>query len=77
MEPFVRKIKERKFISLLADSWTDSSVRDLEGVYVTYVENGKAVNLFLAVEKLEHAHAQGHVDALDRGNFFKSMLPWQ
>ena len=66
-EPFLEDLKKAKFISVLADAATDASVRDLEGVYIRMLKEGRPKNVFLAVEELHHATAVGHREALNAG----------
>ncbi|KAJ8417401.1 hypothetical protein AAFF_G00286280 [Aldrovandia affinis] len=68
-EPFLEDLRAAKFLSVLADSATDVSVRDLEGVYVRMLKDGEPNNVFLAVEELHHyrhlAAAVRHCAALN------------
>ena len=62
-------IRHAKYISIMADSSTDSSVKDLESMYVRYLVNGQPMNTFIGIEELEHVHAQGHKEAIEQGTF--------
>ena len=68
VEPRNADINEARYISVLADSSTDTSVLDLEGISVRYLKHGNPVNKFMAVEELEHSHALGHMAAIDKVN---------
>nr|XP_054763820.1 zinc finger protein 862-like [Lytechinus pictus] len=58
-----------KYISILVlvDSSTDSSNKDLELIYLRFVDAGVPVNVLLGLEELKHATAVGHLGALQAG----------
>lgn len=66
-EDVLNDITAAHFISVLADSSTDSSVRELEGVYVRILHKGIPKNIFVGVEELPNATAPGHYTAIKNG----------
>lgn len=67
-EPVLEKMKTARYISVLADSSTDCSVRDLELIYVRFLDNGAPRNMYVSVQELEHCHAKGHLAAIGTGD---------
>ena len=67
LEPHIQQIKDARFISVLVDASTDCSVQDLVAVYVPYTVQGRPTNTFVAVEELKHCHAEGYVNAINKG----------
>ena len=65
-EPVVRHINNCRYISVMADSSTDTSVRDLELVYVRHIKECRPINTYMAAQELDHVNAQGHVDCIDQ-----------
>ncbi|XP_049917086.1 zinc finger protein 862-like [Epinephelus moara] len=63
-EGFAAEIKAAHFLSVLSDSSTDVSGRDLEGVFVRILSHGQPKNIFIGVEELQHATAPGHYAAM-------------
>ena len=64
-------ISKAKYLSVM----TDRSTKDLEAVYVRYLVNGRPVNTFIGIEELLHVHAEGHMEAIERGfHFFLFLL---
>ena len=53
-------------MGLMFDGATDTSVLEVELVYVRYVINGQARNQYLRCQPLDHAHADGVFHAIDR-----------
>ena len=51
----------------MADSSTDTSIKDLESVYVRLIEEGKPVNTFISVSELITATSDGHKAAIEQG----------
>lgn len=70
MEPMFEDIRKAKYVSILVDSSTDSSNKDLELMYLRYMKNGVPVNALIGLRELEHAHALGHLAVLEAGMFF-------
>lgn len=66
-EGCVAEIKAAHFLSVLSDSSTDVSGRDLEGVFVRILSCGQPKNIFIGVEELQHATAPGHFAAMSAG----------
>ena len=48
-----QQVNKQCFISVMADSGTDTSSKDLELVYVRFLENGLLVNKYVAVVELK------------------------
>lgn len=69
MEPTFEEIRKAKYTSILVDSSTDSSNKDLEVMYLRYVKNGVPINALIGLKELEHAHAPGHLAVLEAGRF--------
>ena len=67
LEPHIQQIRDAKFISVLVDASADCSVLDLVAVYVRHTVQGRPTNTFVAVEELKHCHAEGYVDAINKG----------
>lgn len=67
-EPRLGQMSDSSYFSIMVDAATDTSVRDLCGVYCRFLVDGKPVNMFLAVEELRHCHADGYIAAIERGN---------
>lgn len=68
-EDTLNDIKAAHFISVLADSSSDSSVRELEGVYVQILHKGIPRNIFTCVEELTNATALGHYTSIKNGEY--------
>lgn len=66
-EGCVAEIKAANVLSVLSDSSTDVSGRDLEGVFVRILSCGQPKNIFIGVEELQHATAPGHFAAMSAG----------
>ena len=70
MEPWLENMRDRHFFSIMIDGATDSSVTELEIVYLRYVgDDGKPVNTFFSIEDVQHAHAHGILTAVNAGEF--------
>lgn len=67
-QPMLDAVGRSRYISVMADSSTDTSTRDLELVYVRYVVDGRPINQFVAVPEMKHATAEGHKEAIEEGN---------
>ena len=66
-EPEKQSIERARYVSVLADSSTDSSTKDLESVYVRHAATGVPTNVFVGITELETVTAQGHKEAIERG----------
>ena len=64
--------KQRFISSVMADSGTDRSNKDLKLVYVRFLENGLPVNKYAAVVELKKADANGVIASINTG-----MLAWK
>ena len=53
-----------RFISIMADGATDVGTREVLDVYVRLLENGKAVNTFVALKECPNGKAQGITEAI-------------
>ena len=68
-----KKIANAKFLSVLWDGTLDITVKEKESLFVMFLNRqveGKRVCVeteFLGLQAVEHAHAQGVFDAIDRG----------
>lgn len=59
-----RKVTSARFISVMADGATDIGTREVLDVYVKLLENGKAVNTFVALKECPNGKAQGIIEAI-------------
>ena len=59
-----RKVTSTRFISVMADGATDIGTREVLDVYVKLLENGKAVNTFVALKECPNGKAQGITEAI-------------
>ena len=76
-EPLVRHLNSCRYISVMADSSTDTSVRDLELVYVRHIKEGRPVNTYMATQELDHVNAQGHLDCIDDAVSDNGLPDWK
>ena len=58
-DPLLTDIREADVISLFFHGATDHSVSEVEIMYCRYVKDGEPCDVFMGVEDLEHAHADG------------------
>ncbi|XP_063951982.1 zinc finger protein 862-like [Lytechinus pictus] len=77
MEPIFHEVRSAKHTSILVDSSTDSSNRDLELMYARYLKNGVPVNVLIGLQELEHANAPGHFNAIKLALEAISFDNWQ
>jgi len=66
-ETNLKAIGSSRVLSVMYDGATDSSVTEVEIVYCRFLKNGHPVNCFVNLIDLQHAHADGVFDAIDRG----------
>ncbi|KAL8572378.1 hypothetical protein ACOMHN_023147 [Nucella lapillus] len=59
------QIKDCKYISIMIDGATDSSVTENEAVYVRYVEDGVPVNHLVSLTEVSYAHADGVLECIN------------
>ena len=62
-----QQVNKQYFISVMADSRTDTSNKDLELVYVRFLGNGFPVNKYVAVLELKKADANGVIASINTG----------
>ena len=62
-----QQVNKQRFISVMADSGTDTSNKDLKLVYVRFLENGLPVNKYVAVVELKNADANGVIASINTG----------
>ena len=67
LERHIQQIRDAKFTNVPVDASADCNVRDLVAVYVRHTVQGRHTNTFVAVEELKHCHAEGYVDAINKG----------
>ena len=58
-------IKKAPFYSVLTDGSTDSSVREVEAMYVRYSDHGKISNKFLALKNIPRANAENVTNLIE------------
>ena len=56
--------KQPRFLSLMADGGTDVSTKELELIYVRYLDQGSVINKFLKVHELKDATADGIISTI-------------
>ncbi len=68
-QPVIDKINRATFFSILVDGSTDTSVREMEVVYVMFVDpdDGYTKVVFLTIEEVRHANAPGVLEAITTG----------
>jgi hypothetical protein len=71
-EQKLQELKKARFISILIDGSTDKGTLENEVVFVRYlthddVDSQGPKNLFLGIQDVKHANAQGIIDAIDTG----------
>lgn len=59
-----RKVTSARFISVMADGATDIGTREVLDVYVKLLDNGKAVNTFVALKECPYGKTQGIPEAI-------------
>ena len=59
-------IKNCRFLAYLCDGPTDTGIREQEIDYCCYVKEGNPVTKFLCMQHLEHTHAYGILDAIEK-----------
>ena len=70
-------VNKQGFISVMADSGTDTSNKDLELVYVRFLENGLLVNKYVAVVELKNADANGVIASINTGMVQFGLENWK
>ena len=56
-----------RFIGVMADGATDVGTREVEDVYIRFLENGEASNTFLGLKECPHAKAPCVLQAIEEG----------
>ncbi|KAK2554058.1 Zinc finger protein 862 [Acropora cervicornis] len=72
-----QQVNKRRFISVMADSGTDTSNKDLKLVYIRFLENGLPVNKYVAVVELKKAHAKGVIASINTGMVEFGLENWK
>ena len=72
-----QQLNESRFISVMADSGTDTSNKDLELVYVRFLENGLPANKYVAVVELKNADANGVIASVNTGMIEFGLQNWK
>ena len=70
-------MNKQRFISVMADSRTDTSSKDLELVYVWFLGNGLPVNKYVAVVELKKADANGVIASINTGMVEFGLENWK
>ena len=68
-EPLRDNIRNSRYTSVLVDSSTDISTKDLESIYVRHLVDGVPTNAFIYLEELQTVTAAGHKKALEDGQY--------
>ena len=77
-EPILQEIRNARVISVMFDGATDNSISEVEVVYVRYLTAaGKPKTSFLSLQPLEHAHAQGIMEAIERAFVDNNVQGWR
>ena len=72
-----QQVNKQCFISVMADSGTDTSNKDLELVYVRFLENGLPVSRYVAVVELKNADANGVIASINTGMVEFGLENWK
>ena len=72
-----QQVNKQRFISVMADSGTDTSNKDLELVYVRFLENGLPVNKYVAVVELKKADANAAIASINTGMVEFDLENWK
>ena len=62
-----QQVNKQRFISVMADSGTDTSNKDFKLFYVRFLENGLPANKYVAVVELKNADANGIIASINTG----------
>jgi len=66
-DPRISQLKAARFISIMIDGATDKATLENELVYVRFLGEDGPINLFLGIEDVKHANADGIITAIDKG----------
>ena len=72
-----QQVNKQRFISVVADSGTNTSNKDLELVYVRFLENDLPVNKYAAVVELKKADANGVIASINTGMVEFGLENWK
>ncbi|XP_069110113.1 zinc finger protein 862-like [Argopecten irradians] len=66
-EKLSSKLRDSMYFSVIIDAGTDASIKENEAMNVRYVEaDGKPATKLLGLVELEHAHAEGTLQAINK-----------
>ena len=65
-EPIIQSIANVNVLSIMFDGATDSSVSEVEIIYCRFLEHGQPRDVLVGLTDIEHAHAEGVFEAIDR-----------
>ena len=76
-EPILRSLRDARMMSVFFDGATDKSTEEVEVVYVRFLTDGQPHTRYLSLQPLQHAHAQGVYDAVDRAFHEHGIDDWK
>jgi hypothetical protein len=65
-EPILRAIADADILSIMFDGATDCSISEVEIIYCRFLERGEPRDVFVSLEDIEHAHADGVFASINR-----------
>ncbi|XP_033756125.1 uncharacterized protein LOC117338870 [Pecten maximus] len=75
---YTEELKTNKFFSIMIDGATDCSVTENELIYVRSLgDNGTPENHYLSMEDIQHAHADGIVECIEKAFSRCGMDDWR
>jgi hypothetical protein len=77
MDPIREKIENCKALSIMYDGATDTSVSEVEIIYVRLLQDGYPKDYFVGLVDLEHAHADGVFTAIDTAMNNHGSIHWK
>lgn len=70
-------LQQAHFLSVMCDAATDVAVIEQQIVYIRYLENGIARNKYLALEAVQHANAEGLLNAINKAFERAEVCDWK
>jgi hypothetical protein len=76
-DPLREQIENCKALSIMYDGATDTSVSEVEIIYVRLLQDGYPKDYFMGLVDLEHAHADGVFTAIDTAMNNHGSIHWK
>ena len=76
-QPILDAIRDAHMFSVLFDGATDKSVTEVEVIYIRLLSQGQPKTFFLSLQPVEHAHAQGVYEAVERAFIANGIENWR